>query len=167
MEFTNWDLIITLIIASYGAILSTYSVWSRRQEQKPKLKVSLNYGFTTNSVSVTFKSKSLPQGKQPFMLISSAVNVGKKPVTITMMGLVLPTKDKKFLSFAKQPNSRVSFPYELIEGKFCDVYFDPKEIVNELKPLGYSGKISLKGYYQDAMSNKYLSESLKFDMDNP
>ena len=157
MDFSGWEIVITLLIALYGAILSTYSIWSRRQEQKRKLKVSLNYGLTLNLLS---------QGKPPLMLILSAVNIGKKTVTLTMMGLILPTKDKKYLAFL-HPNSLVSFPYDLIEGKSCSVYAEPKEVANELKQLGYSGKINLKGYYKDAIGSKYISESLKFDVENP
>ncbi len=41
----EWDVVITLIIASYGALLSTYSVWNKRQEQRRKIKVELSYGF--------------------------------------------------------------------------------------------------------------------------
>jgi hypothetical protein len=32
MAFIDWSIIITLLIAIYGAILSTYSVWVSRQE---------------------------------------------------------------------------------------------------------------------------------------
>jgi len=151
------DVIITLIIASYGAILSTISIWYARQEQKRELKVSLRYGFSLNPLS---------QGKPPLMLILSAINIRKKTATLTMVGLILPTKDKKYFDFL-HPNSNVSFPHDLLEGKSCDVYIEPKELANELKQEGYSGKISLKGYYKDATDRKYISKSLKFDIEKP
>ena len=149
------DVIITLIIASYGAILSTISIWYARQEQKRKLKVSLRYGFSLDPLS---------QGKPPLMPILSAYNIRKKTVTLTMVGLILPTKDKKYLDLLR-PNSNVSFPHDLLEGKSCDVYIEPKELTNQLKKEGYSGKISLKGYYKDAIGSKYISKSLKFDIE--
>ena len=149
------DVIITLIIASYGAILSTISIWYTRQEQKRELKVSLRYGFSLNPRS---------QGKPPLMLILSAYNIRKKTVTLAMWGFILPTKDKKYFD-SFRPNSYVSFPHDLLEGKSCDVYIEPKELANELKQEGYSGKISLKGYYKDAIGSKYISKSLKFDIE--
>jgi len=156
MEF-GWDVIFTLLIAVYGAILSTYSVLSRRQEQKRKLKVLLEYGVTLNPLS---------QARPPLMLILSALNTGKKTVTLTMMGLILPTKDKKYFDFLR-PNSYVCFPHDLLEGKSCSVYIEPKELADGLKQEGYSGKISLKGYYKDALGGKYESKSVIFDIEKP
>jgi hypothetical protein len=100
------------------------------------------------------------------MLILSASNTGKKTVTLTMMGLILPTKDKKYLDFLR-PNSHVRFPHDLLEGKSCSVYIELKELSNELKQEGYSGKISLKGYYKDAIGGRYESKSIKFNIEKP
>ena len=49
MEFNiGLDVIITLLIAIYGALLSTYSVWASRQEHKREIKVERSYGFIRN-----------------------------------------------------------------------------------------------------------------------
>jgi hypothetical protein len=154
MEF-GWDVFFTLLIAVYGAILSTYSVLSRRQEQRPKLKVLLKYGITIDPLS---------QARSPLKFILSALNTGKKTITLDIVGLILPTKDKKYFDFY-YPNSPVHFPYDLLEGKSCSVYIELKELANDLKQEGYSGKISLKGYYKDAIDRKYESKSVKFDIE--
>ena len=144
------DVIITLIIAVYGALLSTYSVWASKQEKKREIKVQLSYGFHTSPSSVG-----------PTMLLISALNTGQKRVTLNSMGLILPKKDKKYLTFFR-PDSNVSFPCDLIEGKGCDVWVATKELAVDLKREGYSGKVSLKGYYRDAIGGEYRSKSLKF-----
>ncbi len=59
------------------------------------------------------------------------------------MGLVLP--DKKYLAFL-YPKSNVSFPYDLPEGKDCNVWIETEELAKDLNKGGYSGKISLIGY---------------------
>jgi len=152
MEFSGWDIIITLI-AVYGAILSTYTIWNARKEHKREIRVELAYGFSTHPLS--------PKG---LLLILTALNTGSKTVTLTSMGLILPRKDKKYCTFLR-PNSNVSFPYDLPEEKNCSVWIDTKELAENLKQEGYSGEINLKGYYGDALSGKYESKQLKFDIE--
>jgi len=150
----EWDVAITLIIASYGALLSTYSIWNKRQEQRRKIKVELSYGLLRAGLTSDVSS----------VLIISAKNTGRKTVTLSSMGLVLP--DKKYLAFL-YPKSNVSFPYDLPEGKDCNVWIETEELTKDLKKGGYSGKISLIGYYKDAIGGMYKSKSLKFDTEKP
>jgi len=149
------DVIITLIIAVYGALLSTYSVWASRQEKKREIKVKLSYGLIANPLSVS-----------PKMLMISALNTGPKRVTLASMGLIVPRKDEKYLTFLR-PDSDVSFPHDLVEGKGCSVWVTTKEIAENLRHEGFSGKISLKGFYRDAIGGEYRSKSLKFDIEKP
>ena len=151
MEFSGWDIIITLIIASYGAILSTYSIWSKRQEHKREVKVTLSFGFIKmGTVS-------------PPMLILSALNTGSKTVTLNSMGLILP--EKKYLHFTHPENIYVTFPHDLLEGKNVMVWITNKELAHDLKQEGYSGTIRLKGFYRDAIGNEYKSKTINFDIE--
>jgi len=154
MEFTNWDIIITLIIAVYGAILSTYSIWSERQEHKREIKVRLSYGFIRNVLGQV----------SPTMIILEALNKGSKTVTLSSMGLILPKKKYLFLA---RPNSYVTFPHDLLDGKNVNVWLETKELAGDLKNEGYSGRIRLRGYYNDAIGNRYISKSVKFNIDKP
>lgn len=155
MEFNiGLDVVITLLIAIYGALLSTYSIWTRRQEHKREVKVELSYGITRSPLLEV----------SPLMLILSALNTGTKMVTLTSMGLILPRKDKKYLTIL-QPESNVTFPYELLEGKNCSVWIGIEKLAKDLKHEVYSGKIDLKGYYKDAIGNEYRSKSVKFDIE--
>jgi len=155
MEIADWDILVTLSIALYGAILSTYTIWNARKEHKRELKVRLSYGFSTHPFA--------PQG---LLLIIEALNTGRKTVTLSSMGLILPTEDKKYFAII-HPNSYVTFPYDLPEGKNCSVWIATKELSEDLKQEGYSGEIELKGYYGDAIGGKYKSKSIKFDIDKP
>jgi hypothetical protein len=78
----------------------------------------------------------------------------------------LPKKDKKFLAFLR-PDSNVTFPYDLLEGKSCSVWITTKELADDLRREGYSGKINLKGYYKDAIGGDYESKSVKFNVEKP
>jgi hypothetical protein len=148
------DVIITLIIAVYGALLSTYSVWASKQEKKREIKVQLSYGFHTLL------------GEPKPVLVISALNTGHKRVTLNSTGLILPSKDKKYLMFLR-PDGNVNFPYDLQEGQNCDVWITTEELAQDLKQRGFSGKIGLKGYYRDAIDVEYTSKSLKFDIEKP
>jgi hypothetical protein len=107
---TGLDVVVALIIAVYGALLSTYSVWASRQEKKREIKVQLVYGFLANPPSVG-----------PLMLILSALNTGHKTVTLTSMGLLLPKRSNKYLVFARPENNvslntKFLFSVGIIEG---------------------------------------------------
>ncbi len=154
MEFSNWDIIITLIIAVYGAMLSTYTVWNARQERKREIKVKMTYGFIKSPIT----------GVSPLMLMLTAMNTGRKTVSITNMGFILPNKDREYLILL-QPQSNVTFPYDLAEGKSCQVWDTAKELAEDLIREGYSGRISLKGYYKDAIGNEYRSKPMKFSIE--
>ena len=147
-------MIITLIIAIYGAVLSTYSVLISKQQYKREIKVVLSYGFIRNPLSQV----------SPTMLFIAAHNTGEKTITLTSMGLLLP--NKKYLNFLR-PDSNVSFPHELLAGKDCNVWVTTKELAEDLKREGLSGKVSLKGFYRDAIGGDYRSKSIKFNIDKP
>jgi len=149
MDIPNWDIIITLMIAVYGAILSTFTIWDTRHEHKREIRVRLSYGFSTHPLA------------HGLLLINEALNTGRKTVTLSSMGLILP--NKKFYTFL-QPNSNVSFPYDLPEGKNCSVWIETKELAENLKNEGYSGEVKLIGYYGDAIGGRYKSEPFNFDI---
>jgi hypothetical protein len=148
------DVVITLLIAIYGALLSTYSVLASRQERKREIKVQLSYGFHTLL------------GEPKAVLVISALNTGHKRVALNSTGLVLPSKDKKYLMFLR-PNSNVTFPYDVQEGKDCNAWITTEELAQDLKQRGFSGEISLKGYYRDAIGGEYTSKSVKFNIEKP
>jgi hypothetical protein len=149
MEFSGWDIIITLIIASYGALVSTISIWYTRKEHKREVKVKLNLGFI-QQVSLS-----------PAMLILTALNTGTKTATLSAMGLILPKK--KILAFT-HPNSYVTFPHDLLEGKDVVVWIKAEELAQDLIKNGFSGSISFKGFYRDALGKEYKSKTMEFNL---
>ncbi len=151
MDFNGWDIIITLLVALYGAILSTYTIINERKEHKREIKVTLSFGL-------------IEQGEvSPPMVILSALNTGSKTVTLSSKGLILP--NKKILFFVRQDDC-FPFPYDLVEGKDVMVWREAKELANKLKQEGLLGKIKLKGFFRDAIGNRYVSKAVKFDIED-
>jgi hypothetical protein len=98
------------------------------------------------------------------MIISTAKNTGRKTVTLTSVGLIMPIKDKDHLLFLNT-NSAISFPVELAESKSCQVWDVAKEIAQDLAQQGLSGTVYVRGYFQDAIGNEYRSKKVKFNID--
>ncbi len=64
-----------------------------------------------------------------------------------------------------QPNSYVTYPHGLAEGKNVTTWFPIKALALNLKQEGYSGTIKFKGFYKDAIGNEYQSKEVPFDLD--
>jgi hypothetical protein len=126
-----------------------------KQEHKREIKVQLAYGFQRDF---------LGEVSSP-LLLSSAMNSGTKTVTLTSSGLILPNKDKRYMFFV-EPHSNVHFPYELTEGKSCEVWLTQRELETDLQREGFSGTIKVRGYYRDAIGNQYKSKPIKFNIES-
>lgn len=139
---------ITLFIALWGAVLSTLKVLSDYLKDVRKLKVYLAYGFLTQGRSIG-----------PATIIINAINTGHRDMTLSSMGFILP--DNNFL-FIVEPQSNVRFPYTLSEGRQCSVWKTQKELAEELRKNGYSGKIKLRGYYRSETEKTFKSKPIDF-----
>ena len=65
-----------------------------------------------------------------------------------------------------RPKSKVMcFPHDLLEGKDVIVWIETKELAHDLKQEGFSGTISFKGFYRDAIGKEYKSEAMKFNIE--
>lgn len=73
------------------------TIWAAKQESKRKIKVELSYGFNTN-----------PLVKAETLLLIRAMNLGRKTVTLSSVGLILPRKDRNYVTFLN-PVGNVNF----------------------------------------------------------
>ena len=144
---------ITLIIAIWGALLATYKVLSDYRKTTRKLKVEVSYGFFT-----------LRDGGVGSTVITiTAINTGYREITLNSMGHILP--DKKHILII-EPQSTVRFPYTLSEGRQCFVWQTQRELAEDLRNNGYSGKIKLRGYYRSATGDTFKSKPIDFDIES-
>ena len=150
---TNWPTIITALVALYGAIISTYTLYSQRKEKTRQVNVKLTTGFLT----------SINGGHSPPVLFLEASNPGHIPVNLTSPGIILP--DKINIVFPI-PLSDVRFPYDLMPGKSCRVWVDLKGLASDLRNKGYSGNIKLIGFYRDAIGKEHKSKKYKLDIES-
>jgi hypothetical protein len=140
---------ITLLIALWGALLSTIKVLFDYSKNIRKLKVQIAIGIRRGFGTV-------------FVLVT-AMNVGYRDITLSSWGYCLP--DKKYMtSDPNEVNSNVKFPCTLSEGKECTVWQTPRQLATALVNNGYSGKIKLRGYYRSAIGTIVKSKPIDFDI---
>lgn len=153
MDWLNAAGIVTSMVVSIASLsISLYNLRVARQKDQRRIKVTLTFGIVPTRRGTA----------QPVLLIR-ATNPGDRSVTLASPGILLP--NNKHMVFL-EPISNVQFPYELAEGKSCETVTPVKEIAQMLqRQHGYSGELMLRGYYDNSLGGKYISEELKFNVD--
>ena len=141
---------ITLFIAIWGAVLSTYKIVSDYQSKKRKVKVKITNGFIAQGNEVS-----------PQTLNISAINTGLKDVTLHSVGFLFPND---IWSVMVEHNG-LTFPHKLAEGTQCNVWKFCWQLANEFRRHGYNGIIDIRGYYRSATGDFYKSKPFKFNVD--
>ena len=144
----KWTEIVIALVALYGAIISTCNLLASRAEKLRKVRVALSMGFTAHGDRTS-----------PAQLILQAQNVGKRTLTLTAVGLVLPGKVRVWFVHPECWLSG-SLPHELQEGKSFVSTRELSELVAELAERGYTGRVRVQGFYTDALGTDYRSKPL-------
>ncbi len=148
----NWTEIITILIAIYGAILSTFNRITQWRNNMFRLNVKIKWVMP----------EPLGDLREPTVFLVAS-NPGKRIITLSSCGFFAP--DNKKLPFIFR-ESTLNFPYELESGKSCKEIFTAREIATELDMAGYNGEIELVGFYSDGLDRKYKSKLWKFNIDD-
>jgi len=144
--------IVTIIVAVYGAILSTYNFLVERRKHRPSVNVKISQGFLSSGAGDV----------SDLMLFLSASNPGEKAVTLASHGFELP--NKKNLVFPRA-QSDVTFPCELLPEKGCQVWMPVLDVARALRSEGFSGKVKLVGFYRDQVGRTHRSKPYEFNVD--
>ena len=156
---TGWTIptIITLIIASYGAILATFE-----------------YKKNQRHLSVILEEGPPEGGSLPFIKITIR-NTGIINVTVNSVYIKLPELPDDYkipidsINFMLRPSAY--FPYELTAGKDCLLGIDIDDFIEILKNSGHygevkHGKVKLVALVIDGTGKVYKSrKSLVFNLE--
>ena len=151
MEFPeSWILpIVTLVIALYGAILSTIKIVSDHRTLTRKIRVKLSYSLIANGNIVS-----------PTMLAITVINPAHRPVTVTSASLLLP--DGRLLVLTHVD----SLPATLTEqSPKVDIFKSTRALAFDLEKADFSGEIKLRGYVQTATGEIFKSKPIKFSIE--
>lgn len=133
------------IIAIYAAIISTFTLYYFYDQSRVNLKVTISSGEES--------------GIDENMVAVTAVNLGKKPVTVTVFGIITPEEKKFIVSTADGKSSTPPLPTRLREGQVCTGYYDLKANFSYLYQFGKT--FQLKGFFRDAEKRDYISEPIQ------
>lgn len=147
----EWKDIITALVAIYGAALTSYTIYSKRRENKAQIKVEAQISFLVYGGNVS-----------DAVVMLTAKNPGEKAVLLNTQGFTLPDKKQIFFPL---PNSDVKFPYELQPGRDCKVWTDARKFSQALKNEGYHGKVKLVPYYRDQIGLTHKGKKWTFNID--
>lgn len=133
--------IVTVIIALYGAALSTYTASVQRRDKKRRVDVTLSYGL----VGISGVPGVLMEGK----------NSGERPVHISFGGISLPNGMVIAL-----PASRFvqGMPHDLLDGKSLTAFASAEELAGHLREQGYTGDVVIVGVLRSALGVEYKSD---------
>jgi hypothetical protein len=140
---------ITLFIALWGAILST-------------IKVLSDYRMNTRKLEVKVRNSVLSLGNivGPPILSITAINSGRRPITLNSVGFLLPDGGKTIMI---EKGCSVEFPCTLTEtNPQCMVWKVQKQFAMELEKNGFEGMVKVRGYYQSATDEIFKSKPFKF-----
>jgi hypothetical protein len=142
-------------IAIYAAVLATavaaydgYVGWKSRQ---PNIRVEVSEGATHMTELGDWSAHRI---------FVQAYNRGQKTVNFTMVGIILPDGQKLAIPY---PLGCLTLPCELMPERSCQAELAPNKLAQELRAMGFAEKVSLVGYYNDAVGRRHTSKPAIFD----
>lgn len=137
--------IITISIAAYGAILSTFTLIQQRKDKKRIIDVVPSWGFLAYDHSLS---------EEAYIFIE-VVNSGFVSVIVNTPYIKLP--NRKTIVF---PNATgdVTFPNELMPGHSCKIWTNANGIMNQLRKEGFNGTVSIKCGVKDATGKETIGK---------
>lgn len=148
MTLENTVQVITVVVAVYGALLSTYVFATQLIEKRKRITVSLSMGF------LTFGSR-LSESQ----LLLQAANVGHRTVTLSAWCVRTPGDEQILMPVG---NSQPSFPCELADGKAATCWLEAKEVARIRREKGNIGSVRLVGEVRDATGKRFKSKPITF-----
>lgn len=140
----DWKYAITTLVAIYGATLATINMITNIKSNKSYIKTVISWGMITNH-------------DNRIKLFITAQNPSNKPVFLNSTGFILPHNKQLIIPY---PEADTSFPCEVVSGKNCVIWYDAKELANQLLKEGFNGSVKLIGFFRDQLGKEYRSKSI-------
>lgn len=136
-----------IILATYGAALSTYNFYDGRRKNRRSVKVTLETAmFTFHGGGIT----------APYIKIT-AVNIGNRPVTITNVGLRLPDgRHLALLQRAVPDDMESGLPATLHDGAQAFRFYKADDAEATARNAGATKMIA---YAMDSTGKTHLGDS--------
>lgn len=152
MTTMDW---VTLTIAVYGAVVSSFTAYLYWREQAALVDVDLEPGFVAEH-----RSGSVSDDK----IFVTARNPGETHVNLNTPCFRLPDGPTAYPAGALQ--GFVDFPHRLEPKDSCTTWVSAKELADWIRDQGYSGVVDLVAVYPDAIGNEHTSDPMPFTLED-
>lgn len=145
-QMANWPWfnIVTVLVALYGAGLSTFNYLAQRQRDRRALKVEI--------------IDSGDEGSSQPTLDVSAVNIGFRSIHLENKHVAIILKDgEEIVTLSPTGEFCTHLPCELKEGEKFTAQITVNELSASLAEKGYKGRVKLRGQLIDAEGDAYRS----------
>lgn len=146
----EWQVGVTAVLAVYGALLSTYNTYVTRKQNRTEVRVTVKYGFLTFGPNLSDQ-----------VLLIEASNPGRRAITLTSVGLVLPTGQQLVIT----AEGSSPLPHHLTEGTSITHWTDAREMAHLVRNKGFARAVRIRGFYNDAVGVRHYSKHLSFSLD--
>jgi hypothetical protein len=113
------------------------------------VKVGLTYAYPTGF-----------GGIGPAHFAIEAFNTSDRTTTLTGVGIALPGDNNMYVV---RPES-VAFPRELAGGQSVSELIAVDEVCSQMRDRGLSGRVRVRGFYDNALGGKHLSKPKAIDL---
>jgi hypothetical protein len=118
-----------LVVAIYGAVLSTYNLRQARRKDRRQLTISLSTAMYT-----------YPGGLGPRMVSITVTNAGQRPVISSLPATILPNGHQVILIAA---DGAGNFPKRLKDGESASMRISYRELADALSARGYRNRVNI------------------------
>lgn len=138
----NINNLVTIAIAVYAAVVSTIALYLIYRQNQINLKVHV----------------ALPEQEaaENRLIILSAVNHSRRPITLTAFGLQLPDNRKIVIYGRDSKATRPPLPVRLRQGEVCEAWFDVIMYHAHLQP--YGDELVVQAFFRDADRHDHFSQ---------
>lgn len=144
--------IFTLIVAVYGALLSTVIAIRELTKDKRRVKVTCNVSLVPLSSDETWEFISI-----------DVVNIGHRPIQISSAGIIM--SDGNYYTQLSSKLGKNPLPKKLEDGESFTIMFDVDKIIEVLKHSNRQNVKYTKAFVSDAEGNKYKARLPRFFKD--
>jgi hypothetical protein len=147
--------VIITIAAVIAVVLSFYNLYVYYRDKKPRIRVKYSSSILgTPGLGVA----------SPLLFTITAMNIGLQPVNLSSCGILLPDNTKlQFVS--EDEHTFKTLPKQLLAGESVDISREYAYLARQLKNAGFSGKITVKGFFQDQVGDRYEGKKNQFNID--
>jgi hypothetical protein len=140
---------VTVLVALYGAVLSTYNAYIARKQSRHQITVKTTFGWLTYGPNLSDD-----------MVMVEASNPGHRAITLTSVGFLLP--DGRQIVLLGNDGSK-PLPHHLSEGTSIQHWMPRSNLIETLREHRFSGSVKLRAFYNDAVGARHLSKPVSFD----